>query len=530
MKKIIALITALCILCALAGCSGQADQVPDGYIELEIESYASAVEMEDPYTFTVSHDYDTQARLDRVSVELRFHHAYADEVITGTGAYSYNRSTDTWTKISMGWSNSVLEYKAEKYIDTFRSSGKDDLGNAWDWVITVHELDLASGTITCYYNIVLDNGKLCAEGSGTFELNTGYWSGFTIQGDTGRINVTLSDENGFTVYQLYSSSSGSNDSSSGDNSGDNSGDSQSGTANYNAYDCHGLIASLPETFTYHGEYTTDELIFISIRDDRFNIVVGYTDADLWDDTQPYQPMSASEFADDLYQGLKSSGATVFRGTAKGTPYLFVDDGEFSYIEAFYTANDRGWIVQIMLTEDDSYEYLFDKDEMIDLITGWEVTASDHTSTSGSSSTLNFYGLIIRLDDSFVYSEKDYTYSYNDEELNCNIVFRSNDYTVYISFVQYYEVIFTDDDYDAHDLADDYVYASHGNLQQGIRNNTPYVATIDEDGNVSGGVKAFYLDGFDTWVDTWVVNVEPNNGNYVDLEYILSNITGWDCGS
>lgn len=207
MKKIIALITALVILGSFAGCAQQGKQVPDGYLTLDVENYVYAEEIEDAYTYTSSHSYDTDTGMDHVTIELRVNHIYADEVVKGTVTYQYNRSTDTWNKIrDVRWGDMHLEYKADMFEKTFSGKILYFPGNHSEYEISVENLDFINGTITCRYHIVAVYHEVyTADGSGTFNLNSGYWSSFDIPVDDISIHFTLDEQTGIYSYWVYSS-------------------------------------------------------------------------------------------------------------------------------------------------------------------------------------------------------------------------------------------------------------------------------------------------------------------------------------
>ena len=213
MKKWIALIMVITTVFLFAACTGDTSvgeskvkKVPDAYLKLDVEDYIYENEISDSYTFTSVHNYDADSGLDQVTIEIRVAHLYADEVITGTCAYRYNKSDDTWSKAqTVRWGEMSLEYKPNKFLKTFENRYPIIEGSSKfiEFEITVQELNLEAGTIMCQYYALSVQSKVCeARGSGTFSLDrTG--SGeyvFTIPGDKGEFSVWLYADTGIHVY------------------------------------------------------------------------------------------------------------------------------------------------------------------------------------------------------------------------------------------------------------------------------------------------------------------------------------------
>lgn len=130
--------------------------------------------------------------------------------------------------------------------------------------------------------------------------------------------------------------------------------------NRTTYDFKGLKVSLPKEYKLVGQ---DDDFIVFQYDDRYIVQIQTSNM--------YTGMDANAICDAQFEVLESDGI-LSKGNANGTPYIYVKNGEFSKIASFYSSpGGRSWCVLIGLYEDDYYDKYFDKELMINTITGWE---------------------------------------------------------------------------------------------------------------------------------------------------------------
>ena len=200
MKKSIALMLLVVVILSLTACGGQNKQVPDGFINLDVDEFMQGRSMGKTYIHSSVHSYDEEARLDDVTVEVRIPDTYADTVYTFTVTYLYNKSSDSWEKAApIRWGGRFYDYKKDMIRKTFDGDIYGD-----KYTLTVTEVNLDTGTITCEYDLVYSKWEavVVAKGTATFEVDYQHPI-FYIPASEGDFQVEFSTERGFYISQWY---------------------------------------------------------------------------------------------------------------------------------------------------------------------------------------------------------------------------------------------------------------------------------------------------------------------------------------
>ena len=363
--------------------------------------------------------------------------------------------------------------------------------NGDTWIVEVHSkgaynLDEMTSLVTG-----LSHNKPGSSNNGSDNNNSGPTDGENNSGGNSDINHSGSDNSGSS----NSKPSGSTD------------------GHYTHVDFHGLNVRLPKSFK---TITNEDGIFYF--SDENEIYLGSVEMHYFKFTDPYAPApngfpigsTASEIRNSFLSMAGSGNYPVFTGSTHGTPYIFVDKGENGNVTAFYVADDRFWIVRLLVDADG---HNISNKEMIDLVTGWDdqTTGVPDEYPCVDYCVVDYYDLLIVLGENFTYpaSRPDPSITFNSDPYTITADFEYNPSGYTLSDIQ------SKINSDAAGLS-----TSRYTIQKSQNNGIHYASIIDNNNRTCKIIAYYYNQEF-----CWKITIESKSSQY-DQNYMIQTITSW----